>query len=257
MRLVLSLFVIVGLLALAWATQGYLGAYWEVRELANPRGGQQSAEDALLVKGTSALPALREGLKARDVGAQMRAAKVLMEMGEDDGEEFLLALLKKHAEPDDTIGKQAETNLLEALDARDGPDERMRARLREAESKPALLHAALPMYNECLNKYRNWADGYARRARLLHQNGEAYEARRDCIKALLLAPNHYEARVTLGRVELALDAPYLAYKSFEHALLINPRLKPLIKKDIDDANRALDRENERRREEKRKRTPVA
>ena len=257
MRSIIATFILIAMLALSWSTQAYFGAYWNVHRLDAQGSDNAAVELALLRKGPAAFNALRRGLGDDNPFTALRCAKLLMQMGESDGEEYLLSALKYPDPAAENYVRMAEASLLTAWDARNGPDENLRRQLHEVENNPARVPETLVLFNACLNRYPAWADGYARRARLFQQGGEALEARRDALAALSLAPNHFEARVTLGRVELSVDAPYLAYKSFEHALSINPRLKPALKRDFDEASKALEIENAKRREERRKNTPIA
>lgn len=257
MRSVFATFFLIASLALIWSTQAFLGAYWNVHRLDAQGSDNAAIEQSLLRKGPAAFNALRHGMRDDNPFTALRCAKLLMQLGESDGEDYLLSALKYPDPAAETYVRTAEASLLTAWDARNGPDENLRRQLREVESNPVRVPETLMVFNECLNRYPAWADGYARRARLFQQGGEAFEARRDALAALSLAPSHFQARVTLGRVELSIDAPYLAYKSFEHALAINPRLKPALKRDFDEASKALDIENEKRREDRRKNTPIA
>lgn len=255
MRSIVISFLIVFLIALAWAVQAPVGAYWNVRAFSNERADSMAAEEALIRAGPAALPVLARGLHSVNAIARFHCAKVLAVLGESDGEDFLLEALRAHPEPGDAMGREAEAFLLSAWDRRDGPDGMLRQKLREVESQDN-VPLTLSVLNDCLSKYYLWADGYARRARVYQQSGEVYEARRDALAALSLAPNHFEALVTLGRIQLIAEAPQQAYKCFERALLVNPRLKNALQNDIRDTFKALELERTRHREERRRNAPL-
>ncbi|HLX60377.1 MAG TPA: hypothetical protein VKX17_03750 [Planctomycetota bacterium] len=255
MRAIVFSFLIVFIAALAWAVQAPLSAYWNVRAFSSERGDALAAEEALIRAGPAALPVLTRGLHSDNGNAQFHCAKVLMVLGDNEGEEFLLQALHAHPDKDDPIGREAEAFLLSAWDRRDGPDAMLRQKLSEAEAQDSAPQK-LAVLNDCLARYPGWADGYARRARIYQQASEVYEARRDALAALSLAPNHFEALVTLGRIQLIADAPQLAYKCFERALTVNPRLKDALQNDIRDTFKALELERIRRREERRRNVPL-
>lgn len=255
MRAVVFSFLFVFLIALAWALHTPLSAYWNVRTFSRARGDSLAAEEALIRTGPQAVPMLTRGLQSENLNERFHCAKVLTVLGESDGENFLLQTLRAHPDSGDAIGREAEAFLLAAWDRRDSPDSVFRQKLNEVEAQDG-MPAKLMVLNECLARFPRWADGYARRARLYQQAGEVYEARRDSLAALAFAPNHFEALVTLGRVQLIADAPQLAYKCFERALLVNPRLKNVLKSDISDTYKALELERARRREERRRSVPL-
>jgi tetratricopeptide (TPR) repeat protein len=251
MRTIATSFLLIALIGLAWAVHDPAGAYWNVRTLALQRGDLAAAEEALLRTGPAALPALMRGLHSADSPAQFHCAKVLMVLGEPEGEEFLFDTLRAHPDPQDAIGREAQAFLIAAWDRRNGPDSALRQKLREAEVQGHAPHI-LKALNECLAQYSNWADGYARRARIYQQSGEIQEAHRNALNALSRAPNHFEALVTLGRIQLMADSPQQAYKSFERALQVNPRLKNMLAQDIKDTLKAMDADKEKHRDEKRR-----
>ncbi len=256
MRAIVSAFLFIAILGLAWAVQTPVSVSWNLQTLAQDRGDTVTAEEALIRMGPGALPKLREGLRSTNPNTSNHCAKLLMVLGESEGELFLLEELRAHPEPEDPAGRAAEGFLLSAWDRRDGPDEMLRKNLREVEHVQGRLPETLHALNDCLTRYPDWADGYARRARIYQKAGEVYEAKRDALAALARAPNHFEALVTLGRIQQAVDAPHAAYKCFERALLVNPRMKEALKGDIRDALKALELDKEKRRDEKRKNAPL-
>lgn len=256
MRSISIAFFFVILLAVAWAVHTPLSAGWNVRLFSQNRGDLLDAEESLIRLGPGALPALRGGLADKNASARFHCAKVLLVLGENEGETFLLEQLRAHPAPEDGAGREAEGFLLSAWDRRDGPSEMYWKKLHAVENVTGHAPEALLALNECLVRFPRWADGYARRARLYQQAGEVFEAKRDAIYALTLAPNHFEALATLGRIQLAVEAPTHAYKCFERAVLVNPRMKETLKDELRDALKAIEIEKEKHREDKRKNTPL-
>ena len=252
MRAVVSSFLVILLFAAAWCVKTPVCAFFNVTSFRTNNVDASSAEAALLREGPGALPFLQNGLASSSRATRFHSAKTLIIMGEIQGEALLLNEMKLHADPADGAGREAEALLLEAWDLRDGPSDIFRKRLGEVERINTRMMETIQILNECLLRYPNWADGYARRARVYQQAGESYEAKRDALAALVCAPNHFDAMVTLGRVQMAVDAPYLALKCFERALLVNPRLKARLRVEVDAALKALETEKEKKREEKRR-----
>ncbi len=252
MRAVLSSFLFIALTALAWTLKTPITSFVNVNAFASGRADVTETEEALVREGHGAIWFLQNGLKSSHRQTRMHSAKVLMILGESQGESFLLNELRTHRALSDGAGRQAEALLLAAWDRRDGPNESYRKRLREVEHQNTRMIETLNVLNESLLRYPNWADGYARRARLYQQAGEVYEAKRDAIAALACAPNHFEAIITLGRVQMSVEASYFALKCFERAILINPRMKSVLKSEMDSAMKAIDVEKEKHRDEKRK-----
>jgi tetratricopeptide (TPR) repeat protein len=252
MRAIVSSFLVVVLLAIAWCVKTPVCAFLNVASFSANSADSGRAENALLREGPGALPFLHNGLNSTSRETRFHSAKVLIVMGESLGEAFLLSELKAHPEPFDGAGREAEALLIEAWDLRDGPNETYRKRLGEVEHVNTRMIETIQILNECLLRFPNWADGYARRARMYQQAGESYEAKRDALAALVCAPNHFDAMVTLGRVQMGVEAPFLALKCFERAILVNPRLKILLRSEIEAALKALEVEKEKKREEKRR-----
>ena len=258
MRSVFALIFFLLLVAAYWAGEAQLRAHMSVRGL---RGGGVEAlqlDDTLFKLGPAALPALRNGLQASDETVQIHCAKVLNSsaLGDRDGEDFLLERLRKHPDPADPAGRMLEVYLISSWDLRNGPDEATRRRLREAEGGAGNVPEQVKILNEALQRYPNWADGYARRARINQMAGEAYEARRDALQALLRIPNHWEAMVTLGRVLASLDAAQNALTCFQRAVMVNPHLKNSLREDLNNAQKAWDSEQLRRRDDRRRAVPI-
>ncbi len=256
MRSITIAFLFIILLALAWAVHTPLCARWNVSLFSQNRGDLLDAEESLIRLGSGALPALRGGLAEKNATTRFHCAKVLLVLGENEGETFLLEQLRAHPATDDGAGREAEAFLLSAWDRRDGPGEMYRKKLQKVENVTGHAPETLTALNECLARFPKWADGYAHRARLYQQAGEVFEAKRDAIVALTLAPNHFEALVTLGRIQLAVEAPTHAYKCFERALQVNPRMKETLRNERLDTLKAIEAEKEKHREEKRKNTPL-
>lgn len=255
MRAIIVAFLLIAFIALAWAVHDPFNAYWNVRAFGRESGDSAAAEEMLLRAGPAALPALMRGLHSANLSERFHCAKVLMVLGENEGEDYLLETLRAHPDPEDTTGREAQAFLISAWDRRDGPDNALRQKVHEAEVRDHVPQT-LKALNECLTQYSRWADGYARRARIYQQAGEIHDAQRDARYALSLAPNHFEAIVTLGRIQLLAEAPQQAYKCFERALLINPRMKNVLRKDIKDTLKALDAQKEKQRDEKRRSAPL-
>ncbi|MEI6234317.1 MAG: hypothetical protein WCT04_14795 [Planctomycetota bacterium] len=252
MRSIVFSFLFVAVLAIVWTVQTPVSAWWNVNALSRNRSDLIDVEEALIQSGDGAIPFLKRGLNSNNRDEQYHCAKVLMVLGDSSGELFFLKTLRGHPEPGDSAGREAEAFLIAAWDRRNGPNDTLRRRLRAVEHTGIRPIEAIQVLNEALSRYPNWADGYARRARIYQSGGEAYEAKRDAIAALMRAPNHFDALVTLGKIQLAVDAPGHAFHCFERALLVNPRLKTILKTDLDEAVKAMEAEKLKRRDEKRK-----
>src|SRR5437762_12921782 len=149
MRAVIYSFILIVSIALVWAIQAPLGARWNVWSFSRQNGDALGAEESLLRAGPAALAALNRGLHSSDPNERVHCAKVLMILGESEGEAVLLD--ERHAHPDsgDPLGREVEVYLISAWDRRDGPDATLREKLRDAEVRdnvPLILQAL----NECL-----------------------------------------------------------------------------------------------------------
>jgi HEAT repeat protein len=245
------LFLLIGLI---WTIQVPFSAYSLVQSLNEPNCDCFAVEEALN-KTSSAAPALREGLNSHSARVRLRCARLLAMREESAGDEHLLEALRNEESRAQEEAAMAEFYLLSVWDRRNGPSEADRAGLALAErgDDDAVQLKAL---KELLAKYPHWVGGYVRRARLYQRNGEALDARRDALLALLKEPNDFEAMVILAQVNLSINASQDAYLCMEQAVHVNPRLRHDEREEIREIIRALNTERERQRRERRRDTPV-
>ena len=258
MRAILAFGLACTLLALIWAVQAPLSSYALVRVLDDPSADRAACEAELRRAGNGALLALQGGLASASPQIRLRCARLLAAAGHRDGDGALLDMLGAYGkDPQNPIGAMAETFILSIWEQRDAPEEPARGRLLRIEDEAIPDSEKIAALSETLSHHPAWASGYVRRARVYQRNGDAMEAKRDALIALIIEPHQFEAIVCLSGAYLLLSAPEQALICLEHAARINPRLKETLKKEIQDVLHNIDVDSARRRREQRKETPVA
>lgn len=241
-------------IALIWTIQIPFSAYSLVQSFNDATSDCSSAEEALR-QGAAALPALKEGLASRSPNVRLRCARLLALRDEPAGEEHLLEALRSEDVRYEDAAAVAEVYLISVWDQRDGPSGADRARLARIEGSGD-DSGHLKVLKELLAKYPRWIAGYVRRARLYQRNGEALDARRDALVALLKEPSQFEAMILLAQIDLSINAAQDAYLCMEQAVHVNPRLRHDQRDEIREILRAMNAERERQRRERRRDTPV-
>ncbi|HEY3321427.1 MAG TPA: hypothetical protein VGP72_13225 [Planctomycetota bacterium] len=254
MRAAVLLLLFFSVAALVWALQPPLSAYLTVRRLADAQTDRAECDAALRRAGQTALLALKQGICSSNPNVRAHCGRLLALQGDRDGDRCLTELLRTHSKPEDVVGAKAETFLLSIWDRRDGPPTALRAKLsRASRTADRDLLSAL---SELIEAYPGWTAGYVMRAKVYLRNGEAFEAKRQAMIALLLEPENFEATVALGDAVLVLGAPEQAYRCLQHAINLNPRLQSSLREDVQNTLKAIEAERARRRQQQRKEMPV-
>ena len=230
------------LVALCWALQPPWAAYAAVQALGHPRADARALEEELRRAGNAARPALRHGLDSDNLRRRAVCARLLALSGDGAGDLCLLRMLRGAG------AAMAETYILSVWMERDAPPAAVRARAL-ASSSPGPL-------TSLLERYRAWSAGQVALARLSQRSGEAAEARHYALLALAVEPENFEALVVLAQACLRLDLPGQAALCLEHAVGLNPRLRPALTNEIREALKGLDLERARKRSEQRRRQPL-
>jgi len=254
MRPVALLCALFVLIALIWTIQVPFSAYALVQSFSDANCDCAAVEEALR-HASAAVPALKYGLNSRSANVRLRCARMLALRDDPSGEEHLLEALQADDARAEDAAAIAEVYLLSVWDQRDGPSGIERARMARAESSGD-DPGQLKVLKDLLAKYPHWIGGYVRRARLYQRNGEALEARRDALLALLKQPSQFEAMVLLAQIDLSINASQDAYLCMEQAVHVNPRLRNDQRDGIREIIRALNAERERQRRERRRDAPV-
>jgi len=247
------------LLALFWALQPPLAAYAAVRALGSPRLDAHALEQQLRRAGHAARPALRHGLASDNLRRRVFCARLLALSGDGEGDLCLLRMLRQRGSDaqdsaavplsGDSAAAMAETFILSVWMERDAPPAPLRAR--------ALASSSASELTSLLEQYHAWSAGYVALARMSQNNGEAAGARHYAMLALTAEPENFEAMVLLAQACLRLDLPGQAMLCLEHAVAVNPRLRPALAGEIHEALQKLDRERARNRKEQRQHEPIA
>src|SRR5437764_10441045 len=98
MRAVIYSFILIVFIALVWAIQAPIMARWNVWTFSNQNGDAFAAEEALIRAGPAVLPSLNLGLRSTNARERFHCAKVLMILGESEGEAALLEELHAHVD---------------------------------------------------------------------------------------------------------------------------------------------------------------
>jgi hypothetical protein len=250
MRAVACTILFFVLMALVWALHPPLAAHAAVRALRNPRADVHALESALRRAGQAARPALRRGLVSDDLRQRAHCARLLALSGDRDGDACLLRILRQHGtDALDTAAAMAETFISSVWMERDAPPSTVRTQALAGNKAAAL--------STLLQRYPAWSAGYVARARMSQRNGEAAEARRYALLAVAVEPENFEAMVLLAQACLMLDLPSQAMLCLEHAVGLNPRLRPALQREIREALKGLDLERARKRREKQQHEPLA
>jgi ribosomal protein L17 len=242
------------LVALIWTIQVPFSAYSLVQSFGDPNCDPASVEETLR-QASAASPALKYGLNSHLPAVRLRCARLLAMRDDPAGEEHLLEALRSDDPRAEDAAAVAEVYLVSIWDRRDGPPENERYRLARAEGANDDA-ALLKVLKDLLARYPRWIGGYVRRAQLFQRNGEAMDARRDALVALLKEPNEFEAMVVLAQIDLSINAAQDAYLCMEQAVRINPRLRHDQRDEIREIIRAMNADRERVRRERRRDTPV-
>jgi tetratricopeptide (TPR) repeat protein len=252
-RAILALCTFFILIALFWAVHGPVVAYFAVHSFADLNTDHNAAEEALRRAGPGAIASLRKGIVSELPLVRLRCARLLALQGYKEGDECLLEMLRKHGrDQNDPVGAIAETFLISVWSQREAPEEPLRLRLFNIQEAVVSDDKKLKAWGEALDKNRNWATGFVRRAMLNQNSGRAVEARDDALQALLLEPCHFEAITILAHFYMIAGAPEQACSCYERALRINPRIKHQKLNEIKEALEALKRDRKERRKERRR-----
>jgi len=250
MRAVAATVLFFLLTALIWALHPPLAAFAAVRALRNPRADVHALEGELRRAGQAAKPALRRGLAADDWRQRAHCARLLALSGDRDGDACLLQILRQQGSgAPDPAAAMAEALISSVWMERGAPPPLVRAQVLGGNNSEALTAV--------LQDYPAWSGGYVARARMSQRNGDAAEARHYAMLALAAQEENFEAMVVLAQACLTLDLPGQAMLCLEHAVGLNPRLKPVLGVEIRKALNGLDQERARRRKEKQQREPLA
>jgi len=225
------------LIALIWTIQVPFSAYSLIQSFSDPNCDCCAVEESLR-NAAAATPALLDGLNSRSANVRLRCARLLALRDDPAGVEHLLEALRAEDARAEDAAAVAEVYLLSIWDRREGPSDAERARLALAE-RGGDDAAHLKVLKELVAKYPRWIGGYVRRAQLYQRNGEALDARRDALLALVKEPRHFEAMIILAQVDLSINASQDAYLCMEQAVRINPRLRHDQRDQIREILRAL------------------
>jgi len=99
-----------------------------------------------------------------------------------------------------------------------------------AAQKAGDLPKARRMFEHVIRLQPDYAEGWARSARLALEQGRVADARADIVQTLILEPRHFYGLWTLGNIFERLEQPQAAYESYSEALDLYPALEEVEKR---------------------------